>query len=102
MPIKLHPKAEIDVEEALQYYEQVDKTLKLKFIHYLETTFNKIQQKDNSIQYELYEIMKITWLLDDRKGDRYLYNRLQTNSAESLGFKGLKSFLNNEFDKIHF
>lgn len=67
-----------------------------------ETTFNKIQQKDNSIQYELYEIMKITWLLDDRKGDRYIYNKLQTNSAESLGFKGLKLFLNNEFDKIHF
>ncbi len=59
MPIKLHPKAEIDVEEALQYYEQVDKTLKLKFIHYLETTFNKIILFPHIYPYETKTSQKI-------------------------------------------
>ena len=40
MNIKLHPKAEKDLEEALKHYLAIDKALKKKFIHHnvLEVT----------------------------------------------------------------
>lgn len=42
MTIKLHPKAEEDLENALEFYNGIDKKLEIKFLKYLELTFNKI------------------------------------------------------------
>jgi len=52
MILRLHPGAEDDLQNALNYYYQIDKMLEVKFLHYLEQTFNKIQQFPNLYPYE--------------------------------------------------
>lgn len=44
MNIKLHPKAEDDLKEALDYYVSINEALKRKFIDDLDVTFSKIGQ----------------------------------------------------------
>ena len=50
MEIKLHPKAEEDLFEALEYYSKIDIELKEKFIYYLDMTFEKILKFPNLYQ----------------------------------------------------
>ena len=52
MKIKLHEKAEKDLQEALDYYFEIDSKLEKNFISYLEQTFNKILKFPNLYQYE--------------------------------------------------
>ena len=52
MEIKLHPEAEEDLYEALEFYSQIDINLKNKFIYYLDLTFNKILKFPNLYPYE--------------------------------------------------
>ena len=52
MTIKLHPKAEEDLSDALNYYYDIDQKLEAKFLKYLELTFNKILQFTNLYPYE--------------------------------------------------
>ena len=59
MKIKLHPKAEEDLYEALEYYSQIDTKLKEKFIYYLDLTFEKILKFPNLYQYETKTAQKI-------------------------------------------
>lgn len=42
MNIKLHPKAEEDLQEALNHYFKIDLNLEKKFISSLDLLFNKI------------------------------------------------------------
>ena len=59
MKIKLHPKAEEDLYEALEYYSQIDINLKEKFIYYLDLTFEKILKFPNLYQYETKTAQKV-------------------------------------------
>jgi len=59
MLIKLHPKAEEDLQEALEYYSTIDETLKNKFINNLDKTFNKILNSPNLYPYETKTSQKI-------------------------------------------
>jgi len=59
MNIKLHPKAEEDLKEALDYYLEIDLNLEKKFIYYLDLTFNKILDFPNLYQYETKTSQKI-------------------------------------------
>ena len=59
MLIKLHPKAEEDLQEALEYYLTIDITLKDKFINTLDKTFNKILNSPNLYPYETKTSQKI-------------------------------------------
>ncbi len=52
MEIRLHPKAEEDLNEVLNHYFKIDINLEKKFISYLELTFNKIVNFPNLYQYE--------------------------------------------------
>ena len=59
MEIKLHPKAEEDLYEALEYYSQIDINLKEKLIYYLDLTFEKILKFPNLYQYETKTAQKV-------------------------------------------
>lgn len=59
MTLKLHPKAEEDLKEALDYYGKIDINLEKKFIGYLDQTFNKILKFPNLYRYETKTSQKI-------------------------------------------
>lgn len=59
MDIKLHPKAEKDLQEALNYYHRIDTNLKEKFIYCLDLTFNKILNFPNLYPYETKTSQKV-------------------------------------------
>lgn len=59
MNIKLHPRAEEDLKEALSHYFKIDLHLEKKFIHYLDLTFNKILDFPNLYQYETETSQKV-------------------------------------------
>ena len=59
MHLKLHPKAEDDLQEALNHYLQIDLNLEKKFIHYLDITFNKILNFPDLYQYETKTSQKV-------------------------------------------
>ncbi len=59
MNIRLHPKAEEDLNEALNHYFKIDINLEKKFISYLEQTFNKILDFPNLYQYETETSQKV-------------------------------------------
>lgn len=61
-------------------------------------TYEDIKSKNPNIQYELYDIMQIKWVISGEKYNPIEYNSQQIKIAESLGFKGLKSFLKNEIN----
>lgn len=52
MTIKLHPKAEEDLANALNYYYEIDEKIEAKFLKYLELTFDKILQFTTLYPYE--------------------------------------------------
>ncbi|MDO9265900.1 MAG: type II toxin-antitoxin system RelE/ParE family toxin [Sulfurimonas sp.] len=52
MKIKLHAKAEQDLQEALDYYFEIDSKLEKKFISHLEQIFNKILKFPNLYPFE--------------------------------------------------
>ena len=52
MTVKLHPKAEEDLSDALNYYYEIDEKLEAKFLKYIELTFDKILQFTNLYPYE--------------------------------------------------
>jgi len=52
MDIKLHPKAQEDLDSALEYYYNVDTTLRSKFINSLDATFTKILKFPDLYTYE--------------------------------------------------
>ena len=59
MIIKLHPKAEIDLKEALDHYYKIDHKLEKKFIDNLDSTFNKIIKFPNIYKYETKTSQKV-------------------------------------------
>lgn len=59
MDIRLHPKAENDLKEALSHYLKIDKNLKDKFVFYLDKTFNKILNFPSIYQYETKTSQKV-------------------------------------------
>ena len=59
MEIRLHPKAEEDLNEARNHYFQIDINLEKGFIRYLDQTFNKILDFPNLYQYETQTSQKI-------------------------------------------
>ena len=52
MTIRLHPKAEKDLENALEYYYKIDKNLETRFLKNLELTFDKILKFTDLYPYE--------------------------------------------------
>lgn len=52
MQIRLHPKAQVDLDEALNHYRKISTNLEKKFILYLDKTFQKILKFPNLYQYE--------------------------------------------------
>ena len=59
MTIRLHPKAEDDLSDALNYYYGIDESLETKFLNYLELTFDKILQFTNIYPYEKDTVQKV-------------------------------------------
>jgi len=59
MIIRLHPKAEEDLENALNYYYEIDNKLEAKFLKYLDATFDKILKFKNLYPYENEVVQKI-------------------------------------------
>ena len=59
MQIRLHPKAEQDLNEALNHYLEIDSNLEKKFVIALDDTFNKIVKFPNMYQYETQTSQKI-------------------------------------------
>lgn len=59
MIIKLHPKAEEDLKEALEHYSKIDIDLEKKLIDYLDQTFKKILKFPNLYPYETKTSQKI-------------------------------------------
>ena len=59
MEVKLHPKAEEDLYEALEHYAKIDINLKEKFIYCLDLTFDKILKFPNLYQYETQTTQKV-------------------------------------------
>jgi len=59
MEIKLHPKAEEDLNEALNHYFKINVNLEKKFIHYLDLTFNKILDFPSLYPYETKTSQKV-------------------------------------------
>ena len=57
--IRLHPKAEEDLQDALSHYSKIDLNLEEKFIHHLDTTFNKISESPNLYPYETRTSQKV-------------------------------------------
>ena len=52
MILKLHPKAEEDLKNALNYYYSIDHKLETVFINLLDSTFNKIIKFPKIYPYE--------------------------------------------------
>ena len=59
MDIRLHPKAEDDLQEALNHYQKIDKNLSDKFLFYIDNTFNKILNFPNIYPYETKTSQKV-------------------------------------------
>lgn len=59
LEVKLHPKAEEDLAEALDYYASIDQPLKNKFIDDLDFTFGKIQKFSKLYPHETPTTQKI-------------------------------------------
>ena len=59
MTIKLLPEAQNDLNEALEYYSNIDSKLKNKFINDLDATFNKILKFPNLYPFETKTSQKI-------------------------------------------
>ena len=59
MDIRLHPKAEDDLQEALNHYQKIDKNLSDKFLFYIDNTFNKILNFRNIYPYETKTSQKV-------------------------------------------
>jgi len=59
MIIKLHSRAEKDLQEALDYYFDIDINLEEKFISDLESTYNRILKFPNLYIYETKTTQKI-------------------------------------------
>lgn len=59
MQIKLHPKAEIDLDEAVGHYYSIDINLGRKFIFYLDRAFSKILKFPNLYKYETKTAQKL-------------------------------------------
>jgi|GEM_PF-1920253 len=59
MQIQLHPKAQVDLDEALCYYSKIDTNLEKKFITYLDKSFEKILKFPNLYQYETKTTQKV-------------------------------------------
>jgi len=59
MTVKLHPFAEEDLKEALDYYADIDAKLEKKFIADLESTFDRILKFPNLYPYETETSQKI-------------------------------------------
>ena len=59
MNIKLHPKAENDLKEALNHYFKINLDLEKKFIYSLDLTFKKILDFPNLYQYETKTSQKV-------------------------------------------
>ena len=59
MTIRLHPQAEDELSDALNYYYAIDELLETKFLNYLESTFDKILQFTNLYPYENETVQKV-------------------------------------------
>ena len=59
MNIKLHPKAENDLKQALDYYSKINLDLEKKFIDSLDLTFHKILDFPNLYKYETKTSQKV-------------------------------------------
>lgn len=59
MMLKLHPKAEEDLIDTLNYYYDIDAKLEAKFVEYLEITFDKIEQFAHLYPYENEVVQKV-------------------------------------------
>jgi len=59
MTLRLHPKAEEDLVNALNYYYEIDETIEAKLLKYLELTFDKILQFTNLYPYENEVVQKV-------------------------------------------
>lgn len=59
LEVKLHPKAQEDLVEALDYYTFIDQPLKNKFINDLDLTFGKIQKYPKLYPYETPTAQKV-------------------------------------------
>ncbi len=59
MTIRLHPKAEEDLINALNYYYEIDERTEAKFLKYLELTFDKILKFTNLYPYENEVVQKV-------------------------------------------
>ena len=60
MMLKLHPKAEEDLINILNYYYEIDDKLEAKFLKYLEFTFDKIEKFTHLYPYENKTVQKVT------------------------------------------
>ena len=60
MILKLHPKAEEDLINTLNYYYEIDEKLEAKFLEYLEFTFEKIKKFTHLYPYENEVVQKVT------------------------------------------
>jgi len=59
MNIRLHPKAQEDLQEALKHYSKIGLNLEKKFIDNLDLVFNKILDFPNLYQYETKTSQKV-------------------------------------------
>jgi len=59
MTVRLHPKAEEDLINALNYYYKKDEKLEEKFLKYLEFSFDKILKFPNLYPYENEVVQKV-------------------------------------------
>ncbi len=59
MMLKLHPKAEEDLIDALNYYSAIDEKLEATFLKYLELTFDKIEKFTHLYPYENHVVQKV-------------------------------------------
>jgi len=59
MGIRLHPKAEEDLGELLDYYYQIDPHLEMKFIDSLDLTFENILNFPNMYQHQTETSQKV-------------------------------------------
>jgi len=60
MTLRLHPKAEDDLANTLNYYHEIDEKLEAKFLKYLEITFDKIKKFTNLYPFENEVAQKVT------------------------------------------
>ena len=59
LEVKLHLKAQEDLDEALDYYTSIDQSLKNKFINDLDLTFGKIKKYPKLYPYETLTTQKV-------------------------------------------